>query len=293
MIYTIQSETASATIDSLGAQLSSLQKNGVEYIWQKDPAFWSSSAPILFPVVGRLRDNLLRVDGKTYPMNKHGVVRDAELTLVSQTKNAITLRLTHSPETLQRYPWQFQLDLTFSLEGDALTTKFQVTNLSDSVMFFGLGGHPAFRVPVFAEEAFTDYQLEFEKEERLESNRVLPDDAISGSQKDLILESGRILSLHRSLFNNDALIFEDIQSKWVRLVHKKGGHGIRFSYADFSTLGIWTKGEPHEANYVCLEPWMSMGFRDDESGELKDKCGILSLDPGAVFEASFTAEIIA
>ncbi len=292
MIVTIQSGNVSAQIDSFGGQLLSFEKDGKEYIWQRNPAYWNSCAPILFPVVGRLRNKVLSVKGRDYPMTMHGFVRDFELEVTDRQAHSVTFRLTGSDKTRALYPWNFCFEVTFTLEGDKLTCGFRVENRDSEEMLFCLGGHPGFNVPMAAGEAFEDYQLEFEKEEILESNHVNEDEAISASRKDAVLDSGRILPLERSLFNNDAMIFEDIQSKWVNLVSRETGKGIHFAYPGFPILAVWTKGEPLDAPYVCLEPWFGMGFRDDEGTALEQKYGVQHLAPGGVFTAAFSAEII-
>lgn len=293
MIVTIAKGDVSAAVDSHGAQLISMKKGDKEYIWQRDPKFWAGCAPILFPVVGRLRDGVLRIDGKDYPMPMHGFVRDMELAVTAQSESAVTFSLTDNEKTKEFYPWSFSFAVTFSMEGDKLTVSFAVENRDDKTMIFGLGGHPAFNVPMEDGAAFTDYQLVFEKEERLDTDICnMETIEIYGDEKKTVLDGGRTLPLVRSLFNGDALIFEDIISRSVDLVHKDTKKGIRFAYGDFPILAVWTRGEPQEAPYVCLEPWYSMGFRRGESTDINDKYGMQHLEPGKTFVAAFSAEIL-
>ena len=292
MIVTIKSGNVTAKIKSHGGELTSFAKEGREYLWQGNPEFWAGQAPVLFPVVGRLKNGVLGIKGKDYPMPKHGFVREMELEVTAREENSVTFSLTDNASTRRYYPWSFAFSLYFTLEGKKLTCGFRVKNTDSEPILFGVGGHPAFNVPMTAGEKFEDYQLEFEHEEILKSNHVREDDAIMAEEKDLILERGRVLPLERKLFNNDAMIFEDITSNWVKLVHKDTKAGIHFAYEGFPVLAVWTKGEPVEAPYVCLEPWFSMGFRDNESGKLEDKYGIQRLQPGEVFTAAFSAETI-
>lgn len=293
MIQEISCGSVSAKIDSLGAQLLSFTKNGKEYIWQRNPEFWENCAPILFPVVGRLRDGVLTIQGKDYPMPIHGFVRSTEMEVSEKTDSSVTFTLSDSPKTMEYYPWKFRFSVTFSLVGNTLTTHFLVENRDTEEMLFGLGGHPAFNVPMEEGAKFTDYQLEFEKEELLAGNDCAPETIeIYSEKKHVILDGGRVLPLERKLFNQDAMIFEDIASRWVNLVHKDTGKGIHFSYGDFPILAVWTRGEPQEAPYVCLEPWYSMGFRDDEGTNIENKYGIQHLAPGKTFTAEFSAEIM-
>ena len=292
MVQTIQSGNVIAKIKNLGGELTSFAKDGKEYLWQGDPAFWENQAPILFPVVGRMQNGVVSIKGKDYPMPKHGFVPETELEVLDKTEDSVTFSLTQNAVTKRHYPWDFRFSVQFTLNGSRLTWSFRVENTDQEPIFFGLGGHPAFRVPIEEGEKFEDYQLEFEKEEVLYSNHLREDIAIMAEEKDLILESGNVLPLRRSLFNNDAMIFEDIASKWVNLVHKDTKKGIHFAYQDFPVLAVWTKGEPVDAPYLCLEPWFSMGFRDDDDGSLETKYGIRSLQPGEVFTAAFSAEIM-
>lgn len=279
-----------AEIDTLGGQLISLVKNDVEYIWQRDAKYWSGCAPILFPVVGRLRDGILTIKGKDYPMPKHGFARDLVMNVADKTDSSVKFELKSSEETKKFYPWDFEFCVKFALNNSCLTVSFEVKNTDKEAMIFGLGGHPAFNVPMYDGDKFTDYRLEFEKEELLESNYVNPDDSISADKKEVVLNGGKTINIKRSLFNNDAMIFENIKSKSVKLINHEN-KGIKFSYDGFPTFAVWTKGEPEEAEFVCLEPWISMGFRDNEDSKIESKCGMKTLMPGEKFSAAFEIEI--
>ena len=211
-----------------------------EYIWQRDAKYWSGCAPILFPVVGRRRDGILTIKGKDYPMPKHGFARDLVMNVADKTDSSVKFELKSSGETKKFYPWDFEFCVKFALNNSCLTVSFGVKNTDKEAMIFGLGGHPAFNVPMYDGDKFTDYRLEFEKEELLESNYVNPDDSISADKKEVILNGGKTINIKRSLFNNDAMIFEDIKSKSVKLINHEN-KGIKFSYDGFSTFAVWTK----------------------------------------------------
>ncbi len=292
MMKTIELGNLSAKINIIGGEIKSLTKNGVEYIWQGDPQFWESSTPVLFPVVGRLRNKVLTVDGVDYPMPMHGFVRTTELKVIEHTENSITFCLEDNAETKKMYPWSFRYEAKYTLTETGLINEFKVVNTDDKEMIFGLGGHPGFKAPIFDGEKFEDYQLVFEKEEELWSNHVSEEESICAEKKDLILSEGNTIPLKRSLFNNDAMIFEDIKSNWVNLVHKDTKKGLHFDYTGFPVLAIWTREEPFDAPYVCLEPWFGMGFRDNEGSDINEKYGMQRLAPGKEFVASFTMDII-
>lgn len=293
MIKTITNGIIRAQIDTKGAELISLQKDGKEYIWQRNPEFWKDCSPILFPVVGRSKDKILNIKGKDYPMPSHGFVQYTELTVEAESETAVTLSMTQSEETKKLYPWDFKFLVTYSLEGAKLTVALRVENTDDEAIMFGIGGHPGFNLPMNDGESFEDYCLEFEKEEELYSNRVLDNGYISATQKDLLLSEGTRLPLTRSLFNHDAIIFEDIASKWVKLIHQKSQKGIRFCYDGFPIFAAWTREEPYDgATFLCLEPWIGMGIRDNEGYTLEEKYGIKTLLSGEDFTVSFSAEIM-
>lgn len=291
MVYSIESAGFSAKLDTCGARLISLQDpEGTEYIWQRDPQYWADCAPILFPVIARSRDGKITAGGQEYPMPKHGLLRNAEFMVSEKKADAITLVSHADEETKKAYPWQYAFYATFSLCKNQLTTTYCVENHDEQMLYFCLGAHPAFRVPLTDEEKFEDWKLVFEKEEVLYSNHTNEDESTSAN-KDLILSAGRELPLRRSLFNNDAMIFEGIQSKCVQLVGKKN-KGISFAYPDFPNLAVWSKGEPSDAPFVCLEPWFGMGFRDDEGYAIEEKHGVQTLEAGKRFTASFTVTML-
>lgn len=289
MLYNIHGETMTAKFDTCGARIVSIQKNGIEYIWQRDPQYWPDCAPILFPVIAEVKDGIITVDGSDYPMNKHGILRNAEFDMIKQTKSMITFKYSDNEETRKSYPWSFEFYVTFSVENnDKLNITFEVVNTSpEKLMYFCLGGHPAINIPLKANEKFEDYIIEFEKSETLYSNYTNSDKSISASRKDLIMNQSRVLPIKRSLFNNDALIFEGVKSNSLELKNLKTENGIRFEFGDFPTLAIWSKGEPIDAKYVCIEPWFGMGYRDNESTNLKDKFGVQTINPNEEFTASF------
>lgn len=292
MIYTIKDGDFSAKIESKGANLISLMKGNVEYIWQRDEKYWGGSAPILFPVVGRCVDDSISVDGKVYHMPKHGIARIAEHTVVSQSEGEITFRFSSTPETKEMYPWDFEFDTTFALKDGVLSTSFKIHNSDNSDMYFSIGGHPAFNVPLDSDEKFEDWQVEFEQDGPLNANIITPELMISAKTAPVELE-GKILPLKRGLFNADAIIVDKIESKSVKLVSSKSGKGVKVSYDGFHTLGIWTFGEPSDAPFVCIEPWTGMGMRDDENTiELKDRYDMQKLSAGDTYDVGFDIEVL-
>lgn len=267
-------------------------------MWQRDPAFWSSSAPILFPVVGRQRDGVITVEGRQYPMPTHGFLRHRELEVVSEGERELTLRTASDDETRKAYPWEFEFTVTYTLEKDTLTQRFFIKNQDERTMYFCLGGHPGFNVPLGANEKFAEYRLFFEKEEALWSdglsaeNVILPGEryavpALPCEQED----DGMYLSIDQEMFRNgNTLIFEDLQSRRVKL-QGPAGKGVQVMWQGFSTIAFWTKGEPDCAPFLCIEPWYGMGMREGESPEFAQKAGVCSAEPGETFETEFAIQV--
>ncbi|MEG2380423.1 MAG: aldose 1-epimerase family protein [Oscillospiraceae bacterium] len=292
MIYTIKDNSSVAKIDSVGATLISfIGKSGEEVIWQRDENFWGGSAPILFPVVGKTKDGIITVDGVDYPMPKHGIVRKEEFEMIESSENQITFKYTSSEKTLAMYPWEFELFATFKIENGELTNTLKVRNIDTEEMYFCIGAHPAFNVPRDASETFEDWQIEFEVAEPLYSIRMCEDDFIHNFHEPIV-ESGNVLPLKRSLFNDDAVMFERLESRSVKLVSSKTGKGVNFSFYGFPTLALWTREAPFKANFLCLEPWRGMAPRIGEGTDLKKKFDVQSVSPYADFTVGYTIGII-
>ncbi|MCI8443049.1 MAG: aldose 1-epimerase family protein [Provencibacterium sp.] len=281
-----------AVVDSLGAQLISLQdEEGTEYIWQRDSRFWASSAPVLFPVVGRVRGEQLQIEGKRYPMPRHGFARQSLFSASRQGEDTLLFRLCSSAETLQSYPFRFQLEVIFTLLCDGLAVRYRVVNEDEREMIFGIGAHPGINCPLVPEECFEDYELRFAQPESVLSPGFSEGEILYSQMHDF-LHGSNTLRLDYDLFQSDAIILEGLKSREVALVGAKSGRGIRFSFPDYSTLAFWTppgKGAP----LLCLEPWYGMGARDDEPSEdLAGKHGMVHLQPGGEWEAEYSIHFL-
>ncbi len=284
MQVTITNRKNTAVIDSRGAELQSFQTaDGTEYIWQGDPVYWSGRSPVLFPIIGNLRNDLAMIEGKPYHIPKHGIARHAEFTLTEQYPDRVTFTLTADENTLSQYPFLFCLRLHYRITDNGLRIDYEIQNQGDHPMPFCFGTHPAFRCPLYAGERFTDYQVLFNRGEQLESlvyeNRIKEVDL---SAKGYTLTSQGI-SLDYRLFDNDALIFEGICSDAVTLCHREKGHGIRLSFAPFFAIGIWTPFQV-ESPFLCLEPWNGMAVRTDEGDDFAKKRMLRNLNPSETAE---------
>jgi galactose mutarotase-like enzyme len=277
----ISNGTLTATIHSLGAELISLKDSSREYIWQADPKYWPKHSPVLFPIVGGLKNDSYLYKGKIHAMNRHGFARDNTFNLKSQTEDSAVFTLVSNNDTRVMYPFDFELEMRYALNGSTLSITYVVTNHGKEEMPFSIGAHPAFALP----KKFGDYSLKFEKDEPLES-RQLSENLITDTTVTHQAENG-VLPLDYKLFEKDALVFTNLQSRSVKLI--EGDRPIlEVSYQKFPHLGIWTK---ENAPFICIEPWQGYADKSDATGNIIEKEGILKLSPGAQYNAAIEIQI--
>ncbi|WP_051119628.1 aldose 1-epimerase family protein [Gillisia sp. CAL575] len=287
VIHKLENEFLSVGIKSIGAELCSIvnKLTGKEYMWQGDPAFWASHAPILFPIIGALKNDTYFVEGKEYHLPKHGFFRNNEAVVLKRHENDhLVFSLKFSEEILEAYPFKFEFEVSFILKGKSLEVKHEVFNLDEEPIYFSVGGHPAFNVPLFPGETYEDYYLEFDQKMELKT-AVLSKDGLISNKSETILNDENKIHLRKDLFNNDALIFVAIPSKNINLVSEHSGKILTVEYSDFEYLGIWAKPN---APYVCIEPWLGIADFEDTDQDLKNKKGINKLMPSQIFSATYT-----
>lgn len=288
-MFRIENEQLRVEVAAAGAELSSIhsKKNGLEYLWNGDPAFWDKRSPVLFPVVGRLKNDTFYFGNKAYTLQRHGFAREMTFDPSQLREDSVAFVLESSEETLKHYPFAFRLTIRYSLERDSLHTDYLVENTGKETMYFSIGGHPAFRVPLDDNLTYTDYQLEFSSEESLDRWLVSPEGLIETKTAPL-LDRGATIPLHKELFYEDALVLKRPTSDAVTLKSPKSGHGVRFSFGGFPYLGIWAA---KDAEFVCIEPWCGIADSVDSKQELVHKEGICGLEPGERFTRRWSIEI--
>lgn len=256
-------------------------------MWHADPNIWASTSPVLFPVIGAVKNGFVKYKGQEFAVPRHGIIRNnAEVKLIEQTENSLTFGLKYSEETLKIYPFKFEFLITYRLDSHKIAVNHQIINHGLEEMLFSLGGHPAFKCPLHADEVYEDYYLEFEAVES-DSTWLLEDGLVSKTTKP-VLENTNVLHLHKHLFDNDAFIFKHLISKTVSLRSTKSPEVITMHFNDFPYLGIWAKPQ---ADFVCIEPWLGIADSTDSDQNFETKEGILKLQSGQKFKASFTIEI--
>jgi galactose mutarotase-like enzyme len=280
---TITNSILTATINHKGAELISLKncKSNREYIWEGNPEYWSKHSPILFPIVGTLKNNYYLYNGKKHELTRHGFARDLNFNIINIEVNKVVFSLKFNVTTLENYPFKFELQVIYSQNNTELLIEYRVLNSGTETMPFSIGGHPAFAL----NEEFENYSLQFETNENLTSYQ-LENDLLSEKTKSIPLKN-RVLPLSHSLFENDALIFKSLKSKQIQIVENNIPI-LNFKYKDFPNFGIWTKDR---APFICLEPWFGYSDTMNCNGKILEKEGIQLLEQNGTFECCFSIEI--
>ena len=284
MVITIKNEILTARINTRGAELVGLQKNGAEYIWEADPKYWDGCAPVLFPMASFVQDGIYTHNGKTYPLPLHGFARDCVYDVVEQSESKVVLRLVQNNLTRLVYPFKFDFCASFELKGDKLDMNFIVKNLSETEdMYFNTGAHEGFKLLDGTDIA--DHYIEFEKKEHLKQQVV--DGPISA---DNVIDYGEtdIFELNDEIFAVDGAFFLNIESDYVTLKSKTSDKAVRV-YFDCSTLGFW---KVVGAGYLCIEPWDGFCPFAGDGHELKEKRFIKTLKPNSEYTFYHGVQII-
>ena len=284
-MYSISSGLRQVSVNPLGAELTSVMSTptGEEFMWGGNPAVWSGRAPILFPVVGELRHGEVRAKGKSWLLNRHGFVRKCLFHCEKIAENRLVCTTESNAETLLSYPWRFRLIVSYTLKASTLFIDYRVENLDRDTLLFNLGSHPAFSLPL-ANSQLEDYQIRFSQNELLQRH-ALKDNLLQREPEPYQLDHGT-LRITPTLFNDDALVFLNVNSTELTLEHCPPGSNTPLSRVTVDTggaphLGIWAKPA---ASYVCIEPWWGYADFIDASGEFSEKSSVQSLPGGDVFE---------
>lgn len=279
---TLENEYLRMSIKPEGAELTSIydKANSLERLWQADPSVWNRHAPILFPFVGRLRDNVYHYRGHTYSLPQHGFARDCTFRVKRESATSVSYELSDTPESRANYPFAFTLQLDYMLDGNKVRVAHTVTNPGAETMFFSIGGHPAFRTPLLDGEAFSDYYIEFEKKETATRWYANGNGLIDRSEENY-LQGTAVVPYTLDRFSEDALIFKHLDSSEVSIKSFKNDHAVTLDFAGWPYLGIWSK--PGGAPFICLEPWLGIADHASHDGELTRKEGIMTLESGLNF----------
>lgn len=289
MSVKLENENIIVKISEMGAELTSVKRrdSGMEYMWTADPNFWGRHAPNLFPIVGRLKGDRYKYRDKTYFMTQHGFARDNEFDLVEKTSTMARLRLVDTEETQSIYPFHFQFDIIFRLtDQDMLEITYVVTNTDTHDIYFSVGGHPGFRVPLEAGDKFTDYYVNVDPKRKYARSKLVG--PYLDNNLDTTFNSDIPLRLRYDDYKDDAIILRlDGNPVSIILAKLRESHGITMHVQDAKYLGIWT---PYgkDAPFVCLEPWWGIADTVDADGLINHKYAINSLAPAQTFTGSYS-----
>ena len=291
MDYIIENEYLKVTVTTFGAQLKSVLRkcDGVEHVWQADPDVWGYHAPILFPHAGKVVDGVIEAKGGTYQSGQHGFARLMEHEFVEQTDNTIVLELRSNEETLQKFPYEFALFSTFTLENDTVHHTLTVENWDAEKMPFGIGYHPGFAVPFDDKHVATDYELRFSEMESPICLNCLPTGLV---QKDHYYLGSNITSIpvDENLFANDSHCMTNIKSGKLGLYEKGTGRGVVCDISEFPYCLLWSK--PGMPKFVCIEPWHSLPSPEGGSRKWEEKPAAAILDPGESWSTTLSMSFV-
>ncbi len=281
MNYTIKNDFLTVTVNTFGAELQSIKRNNIQYLWQGDESSWKNKATNIFPYVGKMEEGKYIYKGKTYEMGSHGLARHIDFIVEQVEEEKIVLKMVANEQTLKSYPFSFEYFISYELKEDTIAITSKVVNKDNKPMYFGLGGHPGFNVPLDEKLNFEDYYLIFDNACKVNNIKINEKGLITGKEE-YYLKNDNILNLKHNLFDNDALIFENM-SKGVTLKSDKDNKSIYLKYDNMDYLGIWHTPKK-EVNFVCIEPWTSLPSRDGIIEDIEKQQNLVCLDANNEYE---------
>ena len=294
----LKSDYLQVEFKSLGGALSSIKdKDGVEYLWQGDPTYWSGQAPVLFPICGSVRNDRVLYDKEDGSQVKgkiprHGLVRKKDFDLVEQNKNSVTFAIEDTEEMYENYPYHFRLEITYTVTGKKIRTEYKIFNKeSKKSMPYFIGGHPGFNCPLLDDEVYEDYYLEFEKPETCTVPKPFPETGmLDFKDRSSWLNNQKELGLNYDLFNYDAVTLDELESRTVALRSHKHDKGLKLHFAEFPNLIVWST--LNKGPFIALEPWSGLSTSIEEGDRLEDKKDVKILKPGRFEQLGFDIEIL-
>ncbi len=290
MLHTIENDELICTIESVGAEIRSLKDKatGLEYIWQIDKSIWGSSSPVLFPAIGKIKSDRIVFKGENYGMTRHGIIRhNNTLSFEQLGDEKCSFTLISSKKTLQQYPYQFLFSVVYELNGNRLSMTYHIENRNSVPMHFACGGHTAYACALGDGIKLSDYVIEFPVQFNFIASTLGESGLLSQTKREIPNHEG-LLVLSDTLFNKDALIFEDINFDWVRLRKKNLKKGIVVRFKGYSNLALWSKPA---ADYVCIEPWLGLPDSEDDSIDITQKSSYKSIAPNSKFSITIDTEV--
>ena len=291
MEYTIENEYLKLTVTTWGAQVKSVvrKSDGVEHIWQADKEVWGYHAPILFPHAGKVVDGVIEAKGGVYESKQHGFARLMEHELVAMTEDTIVMELRSSPETLEKFPYEFNLVSTFTLENDTLHHTLTVENWDEEELPFGIGYHPAFNVPFDDQHVATDYELRFSEMESPICLNCLPTGLVQDNHY-YLGNNIKAIPIDEHLFDNDSHCMVNIRSGKLGVYEKGTGRAVVCNIEEFPYCLLWSK--PGMPKFVCIEPWHSLPSPEGGSKNWNEKPAAAVLNPGESWSTTLSTSFV-
>lgn len=290
MIYILENENIKISVNTYGGELNSIfnKNNNTEYLWDGNPEGWKYHAPTLFPIVGKVKDSHYKLNDEIYELPQHGLARISEFQMIEKNSNSIVFELQYSEKTLEVYPFKFKLHCSYTIIDSTVKIQYKVVNIDDKDIYFSIGAHPAFMCPINSNDNIEDYYLEFDKKENA-SIKLLTKEGYLEKKERLYLEESNIINLRKDTFENDALIFSNLNSKKVALKSYNHNKTVTVDFSQFPYLGIWAP--TNGAKFICIEPWYGHADYNDFNGDFSEKEGIITLTKNNEFDCSFTISI--
>ena len=287
----LKNDFLSVRVAKHGAELTSIKKNGTEYLWQADPEFWKRHSPVLFPIVGSVWEGRYRVDGCEYLLGQHGFARDMDFELIEKTDSSVSYRLCSSEETLAKYPWSFALEISYILRDNEIDVVWKVVNQGKSEMFFQIGAHPAFNYPDYVKENKERGFFSFDTRGPLECIRIVEKGCVDADTLyPLELQEDGLYPLESDTFDTiDTLMLQDSQLKRITLHKPDKSKWLELEF-NAPVVGLWSPPSKN-APFICIEPWYGRCDRAGFEGEFRDRDWVNRLEPGKEFSAAYTIRI--
>ena len=286
MDHTIQNEFLTVSAATHGAELQSIRgADGIEYLWQGDPAYWADRAINIFPFVARLEGGRFTWGGETYEMRIHGIACYSDFQVIENTGTRLAMELVSGPETLKSYPCRFAFRVIYELEGRTLMITYEAENRDEKTMYFGLGGHPGFNVPIRRDLRFEDYRLRFTSPRPARRVGFNDDCFVTGQLLPYALEGGAVLELRHDLFDNDAIVLEGT-CREVTVETPLDSRSVTVSFPQIPYLGLWHKPKS-DAPYVCIEPWCTLPGNAGELTALDKRPDLLHIEPEKIYRTTW------
>ena len=285
----LENDVLKIAISTKGAELQNIYSKAtqLEYLWNGDVNFWAKKSPVLFPIVGGLKGNEYSFDSKKYNLSKHGFARDKEFVVAEINATSIQFILKYDDETLKIFPFKFEFTIEYSIENNKLSCKYIVQNIDATPLYFSVGAHPAFKIPLTDNTNYNDWFLEFNATENcgiypLDSAGLIITNATP------FFNNSNLLALNKQLFYKDALVFKELQSTSISIKSNKSNNGLIMQFGDFPFYGIWSA---KDADFVCLEPWCGIADSENVNNDFTQKEGVVKLPVKETFERIWSVEM--